>query len=498
MKLNKEDFLKHRKQFSLGHLTTESFHSKTKNLSGIINTDLHEAILTLKDVDFSALEKLKEYSREVYQLQIDCKKTLESNKVFISGCGATGRLALSIEKLYREKFKCNKVTSFMAGGDYALIRSVESFEDNFQYGERQLSELGFSSNDLLLGVTEGGETSFVIGSVKMAQVNSKRNPWFIYCNPDEELLEIDRSHEILKNKNVQKLNLSIGPMALSGSTRMQATTVQMIAVGFALLYRHKTFEEFDHEYRMFIDSIQSVDYSFLKEFIEKEASIYKEGGIVTYRTESDLAISILTDTTERSPTFSLYSFEKTPFENCSLSYVSILDETEVRTAWEDLLGRNIRTVSWCKERTDIGIEDVLKFDISHHAVERRAALRDLHECFDILSSPDGIQLLFGSLDSSIVAKGDLFLKHLIIKVLLNTHSTLVMGKIGRIESNVMSFVRPSNYKLIDRAFRYVKELLFQRGIVVSDESIIDKIFDNINSKDNSIVLKVIDLILEEN
>ena len=44
-------------------------------------------------------------------------------------------------------------------------------------------------------------------------------------------------------------------------------------------------------------------------------------------------------------------------------------------------------------------------------------------------------------------------------MLLNSHSTSIMGCIGRYESNVMTFVAPSNNKLIDRAARYVTLLL---------------------------------------
>lgn len=34
-----------------------------------------------------------------------------------------------------------------------------------------------------------------------------------------------------------------------------------------------------------------------------------------------------------------------------------------------------------------------------------------------------------------------------------------MGRLNRIKSNIMSWVRPSNNKLIDRAIRYVRHLL---------------------------------------
>jgi N-acetylmuramic acid 6-phosphate etherase len=54
-------------------------------------------------------------------------------------------------------------------------------------------------------------------------------------------------------------------------------------------------------------------------------------------------------------------------------------------------------------------------------------------------------------------------QHLLLKQLLNIHSTLVMGRLGRYEGNLMTWVTPSNRKLIDRATRYVKHLLADAG-----------------------------------
>ena len=56
-------------------------------------------------------------------------------------------------------------------------------------------------------------------------------------------------------------------------------------------------------------------------------------------------------------------------------------------------------------------------------------------------------------------------EHLFLKIVMNMHSTLVMGRLGRFESNVMTWVKPSNKKLIDRAIRYVEYLLHHRNIM---------------------------------
>lgn len=45
--------------------------------------------------------------------------------------------------------------------------------------------------------------------------------------------------------------------------------------------------------------------------------------------------------------------------------------------------------------------------------------------------------------------------HSLLKILLNSASTLIMGRLDRYFSNIMTYVKPTNYKLIDRAARYV-------------------------------------------
>ena len=46
---------------------------------------------------------------------------------------------------------------------------------------------------------------------------------------------------------------------------------------------------------------------------------------------------------------------------------------------------------------------------------------------------------------------------------MNISSTLVMGRLGRFESNLMLYVKASNNKLIDRAIRFVTLLLNDEG-----------------------------------
>lgn len=67
-----------------------------------------------------------------------------------------------------------------------------------------------------------------------------------------------------------------------------------------------------------------------------------------------------------------------------------------------------------------------------------------------------------------------------------------MGRLGRYESNIMIFVRPTNNKLIDRSIRYVLYLLKQNNINdVSYATICEILFEEIKTLvyGESIVLK---------
>ena len=465
-------FLKISSQFQLGNLDTEKPHPKTTELSTLAGTDILKAISILKDVDIEALVTVRKQHDEILRMKADIEVTLQNDhRIFLAGCGATGRLSLVLEVLWRKekagtKYE-NSVISFMAGGDTALIRSIEGFEDYPAYAARQLRELGFSEGDLLIACTEGGETPFVIGSAEYAAEISINSPYFLYCNPDEILMGLtDRTTRILKNRAINKINFSVGPMAISGSTRMQASTVLMYAVGLALLY---SFEKIDinSDVDRFINYIKTVDFRFISCYINKEYNIYKSNSFLTYSTHDDLSISILTDTTERSPTFTLYPFnnylktEQPP----SLAYLCVPDARDSTSAWKSLLFRDPRPLNW--EEYPVTTESyLLGFDFSLEGLEKRKSKVSPSVCeiFHIRRNQGKFCFDLGDETHNISIEGlALLQQHLLLKMMLNILSTLIMGKLGRYESNLMIYVTPGNNKLIDRAARYIGILLKREG-----------------------------------
>ena len=82
-------------------------------------------------------------------------------------------------------------------------------------------------------------------------------------------------------------------------------------------------------------------------------------------------------------------------------------------------------------------------------------------------------------------------------MILNIHSTLVMGRLRRYEGNVMTYVRASNNKLIDRAIRYIDLLLKHKKINIPYTDIAHILFEMIESTppDQSIVLATVEEIV---
>ncbi|MCP3982205.1 MAG: SIS domain-containing protein [bacterium] len=455
------EFLRVAHMFQLGELPTEQPHAATRGLSRWARTDLARAVSVLKDVDMRALEALAGHAAGVDRLTLAVAETLERGKrIFLCGCGATGRLSLTLEFLWRARpTDRDRVRSFMAGGDVALVNSLEGFEDHPRYGARHLEQMGFADGDLLISCTEGGETPFVIGATEHAARISSNRPYFLYCNPDTELSRrVDRFRRVHDNPDIRTFCLFVGPMALAGSTRMQASTVLQLAVGLALLHPDKPARDLVEEFR---SRVRAADFSFVIPFIEKESDAYRADNQVIYRVR-DYGITVFTDTTERSPTFSLVPFGRRNGHPAprSLCHVLLEEARDPADALFRLLNRAPRSLNW-RDVDPRTTDDYLRgFDFSPGM---RLGRQPHHE-FHIHRSGDAVAFRLAGLahDLPLDDAPPLF-GHLLLKQVLNIHSTLVMGRLGRYEGNLMTWVTPTNHKLIDRAARYVRHLLADAG-----------------------------------
>ena len=232
-------FEENEKPFHLGFLPTEQSNPLTAHLDQEFGKSIAAGIRNLQLVDRNVLAMAEKIfaSAEFAALTDAIVATIRNGgKVVFSGCGATGRLSILLEAMWRVSCPeyADQVKSIMTGGDYALVKSVESFEDYAQFGARQVQEMQMTPGDLLVAITEGGETSSVLGTVK--EFTSNGGKAFLMFNNPAHLLRghLERCREAIDNPAVTVLDLNCGPMALAGSTRMQATTSEQFIASAAL------------------------------------------------------------------------------------------------------------------------------------------------------------------------------------------------------------------------------------------------------------------------
>ncbi len=213
----------------------------------------------------------------------------------------------------------------------------------------------------------------MIGATEKAALISDRKPFFLYCNPDDILCDVaERSKMVIQNKRIEKINLTVGPMAVTGSTRMQSSTILLAAAGIALLYSGESDSKVSDAIRSFSAYWDSLDISFIGRFIILESAFYNNGDYFLYETDNKLGITVITDTTERSPTFSLFPFENTDEiePGLSLCYLYLPREPDSEKAWKSLLWRSPRTLEWPDINGIASEKRLLGFDFSQEVLSK--------------------------------------------------------------------------------------------------------------------------------
>ncbi len=503
------DFVHEKKQFQLHGLLTEQRHPKTWDLSKIIRKDTKAGIDALLSVDEDISAKFLELSKNTALFEkasnAIVKALLHGKRIYIYGCGATGRLAKQMESSFWRPFFTklaltqgweafharfpnieNALMGEMTGADRALISSLEGFEDLQLIGKLQLQDHNIGPGDVVFAITEGGETSSVIGTILFAKPVDR---FFIYNNPDQVLFPFDRSRKVLEDDSITKIPLFTGPQAITGSTRMQATTSETFVMGIILehaltrlLKPYFPVEELSLKARLlsFIPIQKTVAgiSDQIAQLTDLETNVYRNKGRTTYFADQAL-ITVFIDSTERAPTFRLFPLDRVD-TTVKKSWVQVCtNAVDASSAWLAFLGRPFRGL-----RSELYLEP-FSTEIADPFL-RQAALNSLKNAGDdqqflydfslakkqsdlVISAlfegettpfSDGfvieispLKTIPGSLHVPIDTSADplRLRQHIALKMLLNAHSTAVMAKLGRVVGNTMTNVNPGNLKLIGRA-----------------------------------------------
>jgi N-acetylmuramic acid 6-phosphate etherase len=556
--LRSDEFLRICDQFQLGQLTTEGSHPVTARLSQVAQEDIARGLQLLFEADKDVIETYRRFiqSGRAAALAGSVLGALKNGgRIFFTGCGSTGRLSIQLVSIWRDFWQRQaargaglqaaaqelepRALAAMAGGDYALIKAVEGFEDFTAFGRKQMSDLGVGGRDVVFAITEGGETSFVIGTAWQG-VEAGAKVCFVYNNPDEILCQtVQRSREVIADARIEKLNLTTGPMAITGSTRMQATTIQLAVLLTVLeIVVRELLRQLDSSAAT-LPAPADVPAQFLGRLVEIQATLsspaqlshlfglvaleeatYRAGGKNNYFADH-FAIDVLTDTTERSPTYCTPPFRKFDDATAAESWAFLfVPDSQTPKAWKRIIKRTPVCVQWtpdevrkmvdedkvartCEIIRKIGYDELMRFRVGLDGLEQRPLSRG-DVAVGIVSQREQASLLdpggfhrtqlesahqrgarigllylgaassFGPITGFLshwrvrpevmlfpVPETDFLLDGLTrvaLKMILNALSTCTMVRLGRVMGNYMIWVVPSNLKLIDRATRYIESL----------------------------------------
>jgi len=138
-----------------------------------------------------------------------------------AGAGTSGRIGVqdAVELMPTFDWPEHRLVLLMAGGDAALLRSIENAEDREDLATAAVVEHGLGPQDVLVGIAASGTTPFTVAAVRTARergaltiaiANSARTP----------LLDAAEFPVLIET----------GAEAIAGSTRMKAGTAQKVVL----------------------------------------------------------------------------------------------------------------------------------------------------------------------------------------------------------------------------------------------------------------------------
>lgn len=521
------DFVENETQFHLGFLPTERSNPITATLEEDFARSTLAGVRCLQRGDRQIPIVMRHvFAGERFEALVSSiVATLRApeGRIVFSGCGATGRLSILLESMWRDFFHrraaelspeeralAGRSASIMTGGDFALIRSVEFFEDFAEGGRRQAAALGVGKGDTFVAITEGGETSSVLGTLEYAAEHGAKC-FLVFNNPADVLrARLDRSRNAIDDPRVTVLDLYCGSMSLAGSTRMQATTSEQLLCSCALeaalcrllpRFAPETAPDFTEAFENLLSGLESPGgRAGLVKAIEFEKGVYEAHGRITYLADRCM-LDLFTDNTERSPTFMLPPLRSSRERRLAQSWAFVKNPMHpTEECWSEMMRRAPRCLEFTSEdarslgmpQRFIDSPPLIKYsDLVTYMIGNEPA----PERIDGFARAAAVTLSVGETDTGYLAAADRLAaawpervrfqigragtdapapdihidmdipdspleiwKHLAVKLAFNCLSTGTMAAMGRVAGNWMSWVSISNKKLIDRGIRLLSEL----------------------------------------
>lgn len=205
------------------------------------------------------------------------------------GAGTSGRLGVLDASECWPTFgvEHGMVSGFIAGGDKALRLSVEAAEDSSEFGLSDLSAFAPTPNDVIVGISAGGNPQYVLAILEEAKKAGCRTIG-ISSNPEAKLKPLC---DIF-------INPIVGEEVLTGSSRLKSGTAQkmilnMLSTG-AMIRIGKTYKNYMIDVRMvneklldrgcrFVSEIAKISYDEARKYIEQSGKNVKTACVMAIK-----------------------------------------------------------------------------------------------------------------------------------------------------------------------------------------------------------------------
>lgn len=198
---------------------TEEQNERTGNIDELSTIDM---IRLINDEDKKvALAVEREAERIAAAVDVIAGQLKAGGRLIYCGCGTSGRLGVldAVECPPTYSTDPDMVVGLIAGGYDAMFRAVEGAEDDRALGEKDLRDIRFGREDVLVGIAASGRTPYVLGA--MAYARSLGAPVIsVTCCPGSPVTE---AADIA-------IAPAPGPEVVTGSTRMKSGTAQKMVL----------------------------------------------------------------------------------------------------------------------------------------------------------------------------------------------------------------------------------------------------------------------------
>jgi N-acetylmuramic acid 6-phosphate etherase len=190
--------------------------------SGIDRWQAADVLDSLIEGQFSAVAAVRAAIPCIQSAALALAARLEERgRLVYAGAGTSGRLAVQDGAELAPTFGWphDRLLLLMAGGQAALLHSVEGAEDNIADARQLIAQHAICADDVLVAVAASGTTPFTLTCLREARTRGVLSVG-IANNRGTPILE-ESDHPIF---------LDTGPEPIAGSTRLKAGTAQKITL----------------------------------------------------------------------------------------------------------------------------------------------------------------------------------------------------------------------------------------------------------------------------